>query len=245
MRDQLVDPQVQSTEGAGQSGADVDLHGLPPEIHARVMQIRPGEGGAEVLAELLKDFPAMEAQILEVASAQVGMSTVKQAMSIREGNPAAGISQRNQDEIRATIGADAFGTGGPTEAPAARAPAATTAEPAQSESVPGDLIIGRDKPEEKKKKEKAEPAWVEGARRYNKAHPTLVDEFNDLTGEKYWTDELAGIDPQLIARWQREHGIAADGKVGPQTVATARTARGSANAVAQSDAGPKGELIDV
>jgi len=236
MRDQLVDPQVQSTEGAGQAGADVDLHGLPPEIHARVMQVRPGEGGAEVLAKLLKDCPEMESQILEAASAYVGMSTVKQAMSIRE-NPQAGISLRNQAEIREITGADTSAAK-PAEAPATAEASAATAVPAATSAAPAT--------DESKAPahKKAEPAWVEGARRYNAANPTLVEEFNELTGGIVALDDFTALDPKAVASWQRNHGIPGDGKVGPQTVATARAQRGSANAVAKADTGAKGELID-
>lgn len=91
---------------------------------------------------------------------------------------------------------------------------------------------------------KAEPAWVVDANRYNDAHPGLVAEFNDLTNDVLALDDTK-IDPKLVARWQRDHGIAADGKIGPHTVATARATRHNATDVAKAPApAAKPEQID-
>jgi hypothetical protein len=68
-------------------------------------------------------------------------------------------------------------------------------------------------------------AWVAGARAYNAAHPQLVDEFNQLTDDNCLMDAARELDPKAVAHWQRAHGIEPDGKVGPQTVATARKAK--------------------
>ncbi len=89
----------------------------------------------------------------------------------------------------------------------------------------------------------AAPAWVADARRFNDAHGHLVDEFNDLTHNVLALDDTQ-IDPQAIARWQRDHGIAADGKVGPHTVAAARAKRDNASEVASGPAPVKAEQID-
>src|SRR5207253_2521799 len=79
-------------------------------------------------------------------------------------------------------------------------------------------------------KMEAPPAWVAGAKAYNAAHPELVAEFNDLTGGI--CAETGELDPQAVARWQGHHGLPADGKVGPHTVAAAKAAKAPAAPVA-------------
>jgi hypothetical protein len=81
----------------------------------------------------------------------------------------------------------------------------------------------------------AEPAWAAGARRYNEAHVELVSEFNELT---QGSCKGAGgqLDPQAVARWQRQHGVDADGKVGPHTLAAARHVQAKAGPAGAQDA---------
>ena len=80
------------------------------------------------------------------------------------------------------------------------------------------------------------PAWVAGARAYNAAHAHLVDEFNELTNDVCRLDGEARIDPQAVARWQAAHGVDADGRVGPHTVAAARKTKAQAPSVASAPA---------
>jgi Putative peptidoglycan binding domain len=80
-------------------------------------------------------------------------------------------------------------------------------------------------------KSAAVPAWVAGARKYNEAHAELVSDFNDATGGSC-LDAGGQLDPQAVARWQAKHGLAADGKVGPQTLAAARQASAKAGPAA-------------
>src|SRR5690349_13701756 len=49
---------------------------------------------------------------------------------------------------------------------------------------------------------------------FNRAHPENIAEFKRLTG--------SGADVAEIREWQRAHGLKADGKVGPATLAAAR-----------------------
>jgi len=79
-----------------------------------------------------------------------------------------------------------------------------------------------------------EPAWVAGARTYNDAHAGLVSEFNDATANRC-LDASGQLDPQAVARWQRQHGVDADGKVGPHTLAAARQASAKAEPAAAAD----------
>jgi hypothetical protein len=64
-----------------------------------------------------------------------------------------------------------------------------------------------------------------GARKYNESHPEFVEEFNRLTQNVFCvseTAEMGALDPLKVAGWQAHRGLAADGKVGPHTVAAAR-----------------------
>jgi hypothetical protein len=69
----------------------------------------------------------------------------------------------------------------------------------------------------------AEPAWATAARKYNIAHGDLVADFNALTQQSCIGAD-GRLDPALVAAWQAKHGLAADGKIGPHTVAAARAA---------------------
>jgi len=81
--------------------------------------------------------------------------------------------------------------------------------------------------------------WVAAAEAYNDAHPDLVDEFNDLTNNSCRPDGSATLDIVGVSHWQRNHGLAADGKVGPHTVETARKLK--AKAPSQVAAAPQAD----
>lgn len=68
--------------------------------------------------------------------------------------------------------------------------------------------------------EKAEAPWVQRARRFNRAHADNVRAFLDSTGTSC-ADESGEPDPQKVARWQADHGLSPDGRIGDQTVAAA------------------------
>lgn len=247
-REQLTESQGQFAEGSPETAGPGNTSELPPHIYQQVVQIRPGDAAG--LRMLLAQYPDLSEAIAQVASHYAGMSTVKQAIvmqSVPDDTPMAMAS--TQADIRPGGAFELDGGSSkpatPEVAPVAATPAAAapaTAETAQGEPRPADLIIGRDKPKENK----ADPAWVAGAQRYNDAHPTLVDEFNELTDHRLvMLDDDSQLKPQAVASWQKVRGLVADGKIGPQTVAAARADRAKSDVVAQSDAGPKGELIDV
>ncbi|HMG22191.1 MAG TPA: hypothetical protein VK607_12760 [Kofleriaceae bacterium] len=85
-------------------------------------------------------------------------------------------------------------------------------------------------------------AWTAAAEAYNNAHSDLVDEFNDLTNDSCRLDASVKLDVVAVSHWQRNHGLAADGKVGPHTVETARKLKAVAPAqvasAPQADARP-------
>lgn len=96
-------------------------------------------------------------------------------------------------------------------------PAAQSPQMAQSPGVAGD----------------AEPGWVTSARAYNLTHAGVAAEFSELTLYEC-LDDHEQLCPQLVARWQRAHSLIVDGKVGPQTLSSARVVMGQ-------DAGTRAE----
>ncbi len=69
---------------------------------------------------------------------------------------------------------------------------------------------------------KPESTWIVHARQYNRASPA-ASEFNSLTAGTCATADGADLDPNKVAQWQADHGVAPDGRVGPHTLAKART----------------------
>ena len=67
----------------------------------------------------------------------------------------------------------------------------------------------------------AEPTWIASARACNAAHADLVAEFNESTHHEC-IDDARQLSPQKVAAWQSVRSLLADGKVGPQTVSSAR-----------------------
>ena len=68
---------------------------------------------------------------------------------------------------------------------------------------------------------KADPPWVERARAFNRARPDNVRAFLDSTGKSCVDQATGEPDPQKVARWQADHGLSPDGRIGDQTVQTA------------------------
>jgi len=112
-----------------------------------------------------------------------------------------------------------------------------TPAPAQAQGKPGTLSQAEmhEMLDDAPAAAKAEPAWVAGARTYNDAHAELVSEFNDATAGSC-LDAGGQLDPQAVARWQAAHGVEADGKVGPHTLAAARRASAKAGPAATAAA---------
>ncbi|HEX8110267.1 MAG TPA: hypothetical protein VF516_21195, partial [Kofleriaceae bacterium] len=181
--------------------------GLRADLHAQILRMTPADAGA--LAEMIQNYPSFLGAILAVAASHMGNAAVQRAIQLAKSWKAQGRSGAlSQGEVHQATGDSHPLSGsemiaalhdesdGPQKTGPAAAPRAAQAA--------------------------AEPAWVAGARAYNAAHAELVDEFNELTSDVCRLDGAGKVDPQAVARWQSNHGLAADGKIGPHTVAAAR-----------------------
>jgi peptidoglycan hydrolase-like protein with peptidoglycan-binding domain len=59
---------------------------------------------------------------------------------------------------------------------------------------------------------------VTKAQRYNRAHPDKVTSFLAMTGTSCVDEATGEADPRKVARWQADHGIPPDGRIGDQTI---------------------------
>jgi hypothetical protein len=91
-----------------------------------------------------------------------------------------------------------------------------------------------------------EPEWVATARAYNDAHQGESQAFLEATGGAC-LDANGQVDPQAVKAWQQEHGVHADGKVGPKTAAAAQKAPAPAAEVAPEPgtAGPASQVQEL
>ncbi|HEX8111421.1 MAG TPA: peptidoglycan-binding domain-containing protein, partial [Kofleriaceae bacterium] len=95
----------------------------------------------------------------------------------------------------------------------------------------------------------ADSPWVAAARAYNSRHSDYAAEFNELTSYRYLDvhgggdnpDDGRKLDPKLVASWQEQHGLQADGMVGPLTVAKAREVRAKPSASAAVAVAPQAD----
>lgn len=68
-----------------------------------------------------------------------------------------------------------------------------------------------------------ESGWVVRAREFNRDHADEVAAFLAATGGACLVE--GALDPNLVAQWQQDHGVAVDGRVGHETVEAASKAR--------------------
>jgi len=220
-RDPLTAPDAAQVDGnATATSPQTETYGLRPDLHAQIMRMSPTD--SDLLANMISLYPSLMGAILMVAASHMGNAAVQRAMQLvkqrqatrgREG----ALSQDEMHEV----------TKEPSDAlPIKNRELSSFIE--DESDMPKAVEAAPEKPAAH-----AEPAWVAGARAYNAAHAELVDEFNDLTDDMCTSDDDGKLDPQAVARWQSHHGIPADGKVGPQTVAAARAAKAKNHAPAE------------
>ncbi|HSS00173.1 MAG TPA: peptidoglycan-binding domain-containing protein [Kofleriaceae bacterium] len=227
MSKEQVTEQQPGQEGAAPT-AEVaeETYGLPPQIVAQIKQLSPADDAG--LAALLQSYPSHMGKILPLAAKYLGNMAVRRAMDLVKKWTAktAGGSQ-SQEEIHANLASPADATAVKEHEVASfmedksdpQAPDETPSKPeAKPEAAPA-----------------AEPAWVADARRYNDVQEYLVEEFNELTAYVCLNDDTGKLDPKAVADWQRAHGLAADGKVGPHTVQAARAASAKGPQVAKTE----------
>jgi peptidoglycan hydrolase-like protein with peptidoglycan-binding domain len=226
-REQLTDQQAEHGTASAGVTATEDTYGLPPHIHGPLMRMGPGDSDA--LKDLLINFPGFKQQILSaaVAASHMGNIAIQRAIDMAQKGAVGRPGGLTQQQI---------GPGGEFElegsAPAAKPAVVRPGALTQQQIGPGgEFELEGSAPA----KPAAEPAWAGGARRYNEAHAELVSEFNDLTQGSCKGDG-GQLDPQAVARWQRQHGVDADGRVGPHTLAAARHVQAKAGPAGAQDA---------
>lgn len=208
MKDQQLSSEPAQTSDTTPEAAPAEGHRLPPEVYHQVVRVPPGD--AEALADLLEKYPAMQQQILAVASSHAGAATVRQAIELRRQIGHVLVSDELRASTREIAGDETYKKPVAKEqTPAEKAPQAPV-----SESAPVAAPVSTPS--------HAEPAWVAPARKYNAAHSTLVDEFNYATDFATCLDDGKQPDPIRVADWQRQRGLTPDGMIGPHTVAAAR-----------------------
>jgi hypothetical protein len=215
------EPQIEHQPGQQDAAAKTTetadpSYGLRADLHAQILQMSPADAGA--LAEMIQNYPSLMGAILAVAASHMGNAAVQRAIQLAKTWKAKGRSGAlSHDDVHQATGDSQPLSGG--EMIAALHDESDgpqhTASPAAPKAAPA-----------------AEPAWAAGARAYNAAHPELVDEFNELTSDVCRLDGEGKVDPQAVARWQSNHGLAPDGKIGPHTVAAARKLKARAPEVA-------------
>lgn len=258
-REQTTQQDVQQDGAAAATDAADQSHGLPPALHAQILQMTPAD--ARALAEMLRLHADLADSILSVAASHMGNAAVQRAIAIaNHAKPPGREAPLSHAQMHEFLDDPAQGpqataplSAGPQQpgplshaemhevmddpaaGPAKNAPLSHAEMRAVLEdpsSGPQKAALPIESAAPKASHAAAEPAWVAGARAYNAAHADLVDEFNELTNNVVQLDGETRVDPQSVARWQSHHGLAPDGKIGPHTVAKARTLKARAPEVA-------------
>jgi hypothetical protein len=224
-REHVVDRR--DLHDAGASEAAEPHHGLPPEVHARVVVMGPHH--APALRALLVAHPGLSTRILAVASPRMGLSAVQTAIASVAPNP----------EARASADPGPAGSAVPEPASveAAVAPVPVEAEAAEPEAaaVEAEAPVAASGAGARG----PSPAAIATARAYNRRHDRIVAAFNAATDHSC-VGANGEPDPVAVWQWQAAHGIDRDGCVGPVSAATAQAAGKGAASLAAPE--PRAEL---
>jgi len=222
-REQLTFQQSQQ-DTAGPEAAPENTHGLPPALYGQVLRLGPAD--AQALRDLLTLYPVFSRGILAVAAPQVGNAAVQRALAMvqqnAQGQPMTGAgTASNQAFIKDTL-ADESTTGKAPPVNQAFIKDTLADEPTTGKAPPVNQAFIKDTLADGGTKSSVEPAWATGARTYNDAHADLVAEFNAATNNSC-LDATGQVAPEAVASWQRLHGVADDGRIGPRTLAASKT----------------------
>lgn len=225
-KEQQLEQQPAQQDAAAPAVTEDPTHGLRPDLYAAIQRMSPADWGQ--LADMMDLYPSFLGAILAVASPHLGNAAVQRAIAlVKQKQATQGRSgSLSQDELRESVGE-------PADSRPVKSGEMTSF---LHDASDGPLQTG---PDAAPRPAAAEPAWVASARAYNAAHSDLVDEFDDLTHHAVLLD--GDVHPRSVARWQADHGLAPDGKIGPHTVQKAREVNAKAAQVAaapQADARP-------
>jgi hypothetical protein len=209
--------------------ASRQLPTLSAQLRDQVMALGPDD--VPQLARLIAQCPSSQHEaLLMAARTTLGSAMVAKALEITQhgGAPTGEVSPAAHDTAPAAhdTAPAAHGT-----APAAHGTESPTAgaAPATNTSA-GKPVLSA--------------AGVAAAEAYNRVHADWVQEFDALTNYACHVEDGHGeLAPKAIALWQHNHGLDADGKIGPRTMQKARQVRASeqhqvASAAPQADARP-------
>jgi hypothetical protein len=226
-RHQLTHQESRDTDDKGQPAAA--QHSLPATEMVRAMLAR-GQADPHAIADIMVAHPGARMEIFLLLHKTMGNAFANEVS--RHAVAAGGLGEARDVttfdrpgeymESRATIDgppkSEAPSTFGEYQESRATIdhPHADIEKPAYDDGGYMEARATIDHPHT----EKAESPWVERARRFNRAHPDNVRAFLDSTGTSC-VDEAGEPDPKKVARWQADHGLSPDGRIGDQTVRAA------------------------
>jgi hypothetical protein len=218
---EMLDDAPAKAQGKPGALSQAEMHEMLDDAPART-QGKPGALSQAEMHEMLDDAPA-KTQGKPGALSQAEMhEMLDDAPAKAQGRPGA-LSQAEMHEMLDDAPAKAQGRPGALSQ--AEMHEVLDDKPAQGR--PGALSQAEMHEVLDDKPAAAAPAWVAGARKYNALHAEFVSDFNDATASSC-VDASGQLDPEAVARWQRQHGLDADGKVGSHTLAAARQASAKA-----------------
>lgn len=187
----------QEVEADSNTNAGHEQRAMPGMLHQKLAELGPRNTLVPEVESLMRQYPQQTSLILDDVRAKFGNGVVQKVIALHQSHLK---NQFVRDEI---LNDDLDGGSASSASASSVAPQTATPTPAP---IPEPA--------------KSSPE-VEAATHYNRAHLHIVDEFNALTaGVCVGAD--GRVDASLVMQWQAEHGLQADGKVGPHTLAAAK-----------------------
>ncbi|HET7503336.1 MAG TPA: hypothetical protein VFK02_20085 [Kofleriaceae bacterium] len=202
-REQLTEQQPEQDAGASVADAKGDIYGLPPHLYRQIKSLRYGD--AEGLKQLLDLHHELSRQILGVASSQIGLSAVKQALAMREQNvvakPPPAMSREEKEELLSD----------PSDAPRQAAPSAAAAGPSTAARPPGAVPVSQDQLSDVRNiaGDAFDPEPSTAARPPGGAVPVSQDQLSDvrnIAGDAFDPEPSTAVRPPPAAAATRPYG---------------------------------------